>query len=239
MFVDTLESRRLFTAAAPVLVSGELRIFGDTGPDLIRIFKQNATTVRVEVNGAVSVFAASAVTSVRANVQPLNLLTGTDGDDRVEVQINVPSRITGGIGNDILSGGSNGDTLLGEAGNDALSGNAGNDTLDGGDGNNTLIGGDGNDTMTAGLGADLFDGGAGVDAVDYTTRTANLTVSLDNVANDGQTVFVRSPAGLILVTSEHDDVRDSVEDVNAGSGNDTITGSPTLVVTNHFVGFAG
>src|SRR3954463_4902385 len=100
---DTLESRRLFTAAIPHFVGTELRVFGDTGSDVIRVFNQDATTVRVEVNGKVDLFAASAVKSVRANIQSDSLpFTGTTGDDSVDIQLNVPATIFGGLGNDTL-----------------------------------------------------------------------------------------------------------------------------------------
>ena len=240
MFVDSLESRRLFTAAAPVLAGTELRVFGDTGADTIKVFNSDASTIRVEVNGAVNFFAASAVNSVRVNVLPTNLLTGTAGDDNVDVQLNKTARIFGGTGNDILRGGSAGDVIVGEAGNDAISGNGGNDNLDGGEGNNSLSGGDGNDTMTAGLGRDVFDGGAGNDTVNYTTRTANVVVVLDNAANDGQLVVLRSRTGAILgVVPEADNVLSTVEIVNTGSGNDTIVATANAAVNNVFNGGAG
>ena len=67
--------------------------------------------------------------------------------------------------------------------------------------------------MDGGLGADVIIGGTNPnDTIQYFGRTADLNISLDDVANDGE-------------SGEGDDVRSTVEDVGAGSGNDTITGS--------------
>lgn len=57
------------------------------------------------------------------------------------------------------------------------------DTLTGGDGNDTLNGGNGNDTFKTSVGAladgnDTYIGGAGTDTMDYSGRTAALTVDL-------------------------------------------------------------
>ena len=77
----------------------------------------------------------------------------------------------------------------------------------------TLSGGAGNDTLIGGFGADAIFGGDGTDLADYATRTSNLTISIDDRANDG-------------VNGEGDDVRTDVENVRSGSGNDRVTGSP-------------
>ena len=102
----------------------------------------------------------------------------------------------------------------GFGGDDTISvGNGvGNVVLDGGDGNDVLFGGNGNDTLIGGRGSDILSGGGGNDTADYSASTANLVITLDNVANDG-------------VAGENDNVRDDVENVIGGSGNDKITGS--------------
>ena len=84
----------------------------------------------------------------------------------------------------------------GVAGTDLLSGRAGDDRLDGGQGADVLIGDEGRDTAT------------------YADRREPVTVTLDGVANDGaQTDFAL------------DDVRDDVEAVEGGAGDDRLTGS--------------
>ena len=79
-----------------------------------------------------------------------------------------------------------------------------------------LGGGAGNDTFTAAStadGADVFNGGTGDDTVDYSSRTAALTVTMDGVAaNDG-------------LASETDDVKSDIEILLCGSAADTITGN--------------
>ncbi|HEX8911307.1 MAG TPA: calcium-binding protein [Humisphaera sp.] len=217
---ETLESRRLYSVTAPVLSGSELRVFGDAGNNVIKVLQQDPATVRVEVDGQVFQFVSANVSSVRVNVSPADLTHGTDGNDTVLVSVAKPARIFGGAGDDTLTGGAGNDSIFGEAGN------------------NVIAGGDGNDLMTADLGKDTFDGGAGVDTVSYASRTANVNVSLDNAANDGQ-VIAQIVNGQITVRSEGDNVKDSVENLTGGSGSDVFTASATLAVANVFSGGAG
>jgi Ca2+-binding RTX toxin-like protein len=109
-------------------------------------------------------------------------------------------------------------------------GGPGNDRLQGGDGDDLLDGGDGDDTLftaAAADGADVYLGGLGTDLVDYSARTANLslTIALSSAAdtNDG-------------AAGENDDLTASVENLTGGSGNDVIKGS---AVSNVLRGGAG
>jgi Ca2+-binding RTX toxin-like protein len=94
-----------------------------------------------------------------------------------------------------------------------LFGTPGNDVMDGLGGNDAIAGGFGDDRFVTRIndGADDYHGGPHVfgDTITYETRTAGLTIDLDNVADDGQ-------------TGERDNVRSNVEDVIGGSGGDTI-----------------
>ena len=65
--------------------------------------------------------------------------------------------------------------------------------------------------MQGGTGADTLQGDAGSDLADY-PRSAPLTVSIGDGANDGE-------------TGELDDVGADMERLRGGSGNDTLTGS--------------
>src|SRR5205814_1230696 len=87
----------------------------------------------------------------------------------------------------VLIGGNN--KLVGNGGNDILNGLSGDDTLDGG------------------LGADILNGGEGIDTADYSLRTEDLTIIIDDSANDG-------------AVNEADDVRSDIEIVIGGTGND-------------------
>ncbi|HEY7120636.1 MAG TPA: choice-of-anchor D domain-containing protein [Tepidisphaeraceae bacterium] len=154
--------------------------------------------------------------------------SGTGGDDDLRIDINGDGQLAvtlngvqdgvfdpgdvaaiildGGAGNDTVRVGANipGTTLIGGAGDDTLLGGNGDDTLDGGDGNDTLDGKEG---------ADLYSGGAGFDAADFRFETADLTLSIDGVANE--------QGG----NAEGDNIAVDVERIVGGSGNDFITGS--------------
>ena len=58
----------------------------------------------------------------------------------------------------------------------------------------------------------MFSGGKGLDQVDYSGTTDDLTVDLDNQADDG-------------TPGEGDNVRSDVEDIVGGDGNDKLVGS--------------
>lgn len=120
--------------------------------------------------------------------------------------------IIGGSGNDTLTGNSNANVLTGGAGHDNLSGGPGAAACAGKA--DVLNGGEGNDVFAMGPIANCADeiiGGAGRDTVDYQYRSEALVITIDNAANDGE-------------LSESDNVKNDVEVVVGGSGNDTITG---------------
>jgi hypothetical protein len=94
-------------------------------------------------------------------------------------------------------------------------GGAGNDTLRGGAGDDTLNGGAGNDTFTTGAlpdGNDAMVGGAGTDTADYSARTGAVTVTINDLADDGG-------------TGETDNVATDIEVLKGGAGDDHLTGS--------------
>ena len=101
----------------------------------------------------------------------------------------------------------------GRGGNDVIRGGDAADTLLGSDGNDRLFGNGGDDVLDGGRGADFLSGGAGADRADYSARRDDLLVTLNNRADDGG-------------RGERDNVRDDVEDVTGGSGDDRISGSP-------------
>ncbi len=115
--------------------------------------------------------------------------------------------VTGGTANDVLTGDGNNNVLSGGAGNDTLLGGAGDDTYNGGAGDDIF------DEGATASGADTFIGGAGTDTVDYDSRTAVLTVTMDGIlANDG-------------LSGEGDNVKADVENLVAGTQADSITGN--------------
>jgi Ca2+-binding RTX toxin-like protein/glucose/arabinose dehydrogenase len=127
-----------------------------------------------------------------------DVIIGTAGDDTID----------GGGGNDTICGGNGSDTLTGGSGDDVLYGENGNDTLGGNSDNDQLIGGAGSDVMT---------GGAGSDTAAYTGRTRGVTVTIDDVANDGN-----SDDG---TAGARDNVNSDIENLTGGSAKDTLIGS--------------
>ena len=90
------------------------------------------------------------------------------GDDQIDMRTTRPARIVGGTGSDVLKGGSAADTILGDS--------------DFG----TVFGVDGADFIDGRAGADLMRGdGATNDTISYASRSTAVSVSLDDVANDG------------------------------------------------------
>jgi hypothetical protein len=113
----------------------------------------------------------------------------------VEGSLGVPVSVTGGAGNDLLKGGDEMDDFDGGPGLDVLLSGAGDDKLSGG----------------ADLDADTIDGGPGRDLLDYSARTAPVSVNLalatpvQGAAGEKETVF-------------------AVEDVNGGKAADVLRG---------------
>jgi Ca2+-binding RTX toxin-like protein len=135
----------------------------------------------------------------------------------------------------VAEGGTGDDTLIGGNGPESLCGGPGDDTIDGGGGDDrldfpctdpqedqtpgadTLHGGAGNDQLNGGraglpLDGDKLFGDGGTDTAYYDQRSAPLTITLDDVANDGE-------------TGEGDNVHSDVENLIGGSGRDTLVGS--------------
>jgi Ca2+-binding RTX toxin-like protein len=145
--------------------------------------------------------------TVTAGDGPLTV-HGGGGNDTIE-SIDFVTALYGDGGNDTLTSVSKDpnvdkwDTLNVVSGNDVLIGNRGNDFLSGGSGRDTLDGG---------LGADQMYGGSNSDTVDYSKRTENITVTLDNLANDG-------------AAGEHDNVHSDIETIIGGGGADRLMGN--------------
>ena len=113
--------------------------------------------------------------------------------------------------------------LIGGNGNDTLTGSTGTNMLTGGTGDDVLNGGDGTDTLDGGAGADTMDGGAQTDTVTYANRPvgAGVQADIDGVADDGGTL-----------DGNADNILATVEWLNGGSGDDTLTGSAAANTMN-------
>lgn len=179
-----------------------------------------ATRLVLDLGGGTDTVGMSA-TNVFGQIE----VNGGFGDDVLSGN-SAANLLDGSSGADTITGGGGADTLLGGEGNDILTGGDGDDSLTGGAGNDTLNGGNNDDTIHQGSvssGADAIVGGAGVDAADYTARSTALTLSLDGVANDGE-----SCNG--IGTCEGDNLDATTEQINSGSGADTIQGNAGATV---------
>ena len=138
--------------------------------------------------------------------------------------------IFAGAGDDQVFGGANADIINGDAGADRLFGDGENDLINAGAGDDQVFGGEGNDLIVAevGDGNDVYfgdhgDGGTGIDTLDMSAATADVTVNLGSGPLSNGTAS-SSQTG-------HDTIW-GIENVNTGSGNDTITASNAANVIN-------
>jgi Ca2+-binding RTX toxin-like protein len=181
--VERIEPRWHFAAS---LSSSVLTVTGTNSSDQITLSIVDRR-LSVNINGAVERFTLSSVAQLS--------ILGQNGNDTIDFRtISIPAFARGGSGNDLIFAGGGDDRLLGDSGNDQLYGDGGGDQLDGG------------------AGSDLLSGGAGRDSVNYSSRTANLVITIRRGGyDDGE-------------RNERDNVRDDIEGISAGSGDDLITG---------------
>ncbi|KRR02770.1 hypothetical protein CQ12_06750 [Bradyrhizobium jicamae] len=199
---------------------------------------------------------ASAVGVVRMGTPSADVLTGTVGPDNI-VAFAGDDVVTGedgadaisagegadfvsggdgrdvifaGAGDDQVFGGGHADIIYGDAGADRIFGDAGNDLINAGAGDDSVFGGAGDDLIVAevGDGNDVYfgddsDGGAGVDTLDMSAASANVTVNLGTGPLSN---------GAASSSQTGNDTIWGIENVNTGSGNDTITASSAVNVMN-------
>jgi Ca2+-binding RTX toxin-like protein len=130
-----------------------------------------------------------------------------EGDDTITASAVVGGSLSGYEGKDHLIGGPGDDLLLGGDGDDTLEGNAGDDTALPGDLLRPTSGGG----ARADAGADSFSGGPGFDTIDYSTRAAAVSVTLNSQPDDG-------------AAGEGDNTGADVEGLIGGAGADTLAG---------------
>jgi len=152
---------------------------------------------------------------------------GVDTYDTSSVPTNIVVDLVSGtasgdaIGEDTLSGIEN---VVAGSGNDAITGNAADNTLTGGAGDDGVSGGGGDDIIvaTAGDGNDQYAGGDGSDTYDASAIQTDVTIDL--------------AAGTASGTDIGEDAVSDIENIVAGSGNDTIIGD---AADNTLTGGAG
>jgi Ca2+-binding RTX toxin-like protein len=160
---------------------------------------------------------------------------GFSGDDEDDcIFLDTENAITGS-GNDLMVA-----AFVNNRADNEFTDNAGNDLMDGGAGNDTFHQG------SAAQGSDDMDGGTGSDTCDYSLRTNPVSVNLDGADNDGEAGEGDNCGGVVDFfggvvqgraaqggPGEGDPIAgQDVENVEGGSGNDTLTGSNEANVLN-------
>ena len=204
-------------------------------------------TLNAATNAALSV--GGIVEDTLRNVE--NIIGGSAAD--LLTGDALANRFTGGAGKDVLDGKGGGDTAIysdktlavvvtlngasdaivtvGGLAEDTLRnienivGGSGNDTLTGDVANNLLEGGAGGDILRGAGGADVLDGQSGIDTALYSDQSADIVVTL-NGATDA----------IVTIGGVGEDTLRNIENLTAGSGNDTITGD---TADNLLLGGAG
>ena len=195
--------------AALLADGGGIQIDLADGKDAVAMMGSvDGDSLKLGSNGASAIItSAGKFPKVTSQNQETLIVSSGPGDDRIEggggagvgTALAVPLKAWGGLGDDALSGG------------------AKDDELHGGDGDDVF------ETAAAPDGADIYDGGDGIDTMTYDQRTRAVSVSLNDVADDGE-------------ASERDNVKASVESLVGGAGADTFVGS---AADNTFIGGPG
>lgn len=127
----------------------------------------------------------NSATCPAAGVDQIQVSTG-DLSDSITITASTPSELDPGLGSDVVAGGLESDDI-----------NAASCT---------------GSPCQGAEGSDSFTGGPGIDAVTYAHRVNQVTVTLDGLANDGE-------------SGEQDSVGLDIEDIVGGDGGDTLVGS--------------
>ena len=149
-----------------------------------------------------------------------DFVNGGDGRDTIFAGTG-DDQVFAGAGADIVYGDAGADRIFGDQGNDMITAGAGDDTVFGGAGDDMIIAeaGDGNDVYFG----DEGGGVTGIDTLDMSAITANVTVNLGaGPLSNGTTSSLQSGNDTIW----------GIENVNTGSGKDTITASNAVNVMN-------
>ncbi len=166
---------------------------------------QIGTTIYVSAFGKSQSFDANLVDNIVAD--------GGTRDDRINfVNVDKPSILRGGEGDDVIVGGNVRDFIDGANGRDELRGGEGDDILVGGSADDVLYGDGGEDQLFGQEGDDTLYGGAGAD--DISTGTGRNTVFGD----EGDDTIVGGPLRDILNGG------DDADTIQGGDGPDVING---------------
>lgn len=121
--VEAFDDRLLPSATVTLGPDGTLAIAADSQRSDIVVRPAAGTLIEVR-----EALVHQVTTWPAADVRRI-AFTGGPGNDRFENQTNLPSRATGGLGNDTLRGGFGNDVFVGSPGRDVYTGNGGGDVL--------------------------------------------------------------------------------------------------------------
>lgn len=152
---DTVTTTAFITGVG--IHDGVLQIVGTSGNDQITVNRQGNSLLRVHAS---FIDEPSGRTFQLSDIERIVAVL-CEGDDHMTIagNIDLPSLIDAGGGNDHINGGGGSDVILGRKGDDHLSGGGGFDLLFGGVGIDRLVGGSGEDLLFGGIFSASFNGG--------------------------------------------------------------------------------
>jgi Ca2+-binding RTX toxin-like protein len=119
------------------------------------------------------------------------------------------------------------ENLIGSPFNDFLRANDFRNVISARGGHDMVLALDGDDAINGNAGGDTIFGGEGdEDTVTYADRAAPVEVSLNNIDGDGE-------------GTENDDIRTDVENLEGGTGDDKLSGHPSVPFANDLDGNGG
>jgi Ca2+-binding RTX toxin-like protein len=209
--IEQLEQRRLLDATYSLGKTGILRITGDALDDSVTV--SSAFVTELQPNGA--------------NLKIQRLTFNVNGTEYTVNKIKVKRAIIDlGDGNNLFQIGDNKHlpfSVTAGTGNDTITTSSGRDTVNAGDGDDYVYTGDEDDVLVSTQGIDTLIGGDGNDTVDFSARTNDLSITLDDIINDGEVGFFDT---MYIGTD--------IETVLGGSGNDTLSADGQGHLTSHY-----
>lgn len=175
--LENLENRELM-AIDIALHRGVLTVTGTSQSDVVEVRQIGSEIVVNTQTGEEDVTRRFS----RARVRAIAISTG-GGDDVVRNETSLPSKISGGSGNDLLIGGIAQDVIAGGNGDDVIYGGRGNDDLRGNNGNDRIYGEEGKDTLRGDSGNDLLVGNSGDDSLYGGTGRDRIVGNTPRVGN--------------------------------------------------------
>lgn len=156
-----VETTQAYVTGVRLTDGGQLQIVGTSGKDVIRILKNRS---KINVHARFGGHRPHRFAFSQHTVRSV-LVFACEGNDNVHISrdINKPSIILGGPGNDHIKSGQGDDMIDGGLGNDSIWGRGGDDSITDLEGNNKIWAGTGDDYVMVGPGDDWIKGGPGDD----------------------------------------------------------------------------